>query len=288
MALGWGWVERWLPGQRKSSPVQGLSEIKEQPDEGVRVSAVLPDWNQSPRLQSLNKCAKSAKTQPERERTGLGCSYGGGKWGQNRRQRMWQGCLGPGWAAAQEHNTKSARALWVGLPCFCSHGSGMWPPKITEQVPWHDSSECDKLAGQFIRISFVSTSLCSPPDRTERQRKVINCLSTSQEELCRPFPKRLLAVSLKLTARLTLQHTQPFCSVWEVTLTISRQQEHMPPDLSVPPEVIPTLQTLNGEGAWKMREHFCIRNYSRLGYRVFSNIYFSVLINILFEEKYCN
>lgn len=192
MALGWGWVERWLPGQRKSSPVQGLSEIKEQPDEGVRVSAVLPDWNQSPRLQSLNKCAKSAKTQPERERTGLGCSYGGGKWGQNRRQRMWQGCLGPGWAAAQEHNTKSARALWVGLPCFCSHSSGMWPPKITEQVPWHDSSECDKLAGQFIRISFVSTSLCSPPDRTERQRKVIDWKTEEGHKLPFHFPGRAL------------------------------------------------------------------------------------------------
>lgn len=54
----------------------------------MRVSAVLPDWDHSPRLQSLNKGTKSVKIEPGRERTELGCSNGGGKWGQNGRESM--------------------------------------------------------------------------------------------------------------------------------------------------------------------------------------------------------
>lgn len=48
------------------------------------------------------------------------------------------------------------------------------------------------------------------------------------------------------------------------------------------------LQTLHGEAAWKMGENFYIRSDSGLWYIAFSNIYFSVLINVLFGEKYCN
>lgn len=48
------------------------------------------------------------------------------------------------------------------------------------------------------------------------------------------------------------------------------------------------LQTLHGKAAWKMGENFCIRYDSGLWYIAFLNIYFSDLINVLFEEKYCN
>lgn len=45
------------------------------------------------------------------------------------------GWSGPGWTSAQEHDTKSARALWVGLPCFCSCGSGMCPLSSVNKSP---------------------------------------------------------------------------------------------------------------------------------------------------------
>lgn len=49
----------------------------------------------------------------------------GGNRGKIEGEARGWGCSRPGWASAQEHDTKSARAVWVGLPCFCSHGSGM-------------------------------------------------------------------------------------------------------------------------------------------------------------------
>lgn len=68
--------------------------------------------------------------------------------------------------------------------------------------------------------------------------------------------------------------------------SISRQQGRVSPDLSVHLSAArshPDCKPYMG----KLPEK-CIRNDSGLWYIVFSNIYFNVLISVLFEEKYCN
>lgn len=120
--------------------------------DGECIRAVLPDWDHSPRLLLLNKGAKSANVslQGSRwkgERTGVVCSYGRGKRGQNRGQS--KHVVGAFWGqgghqlrCGQEQDSKSTVAVWVGLPCFCIQGDGMQSPAPLNKFPDDVHSKC--------------------------------------------------------------------------------------------------------------------------------------------------
>lgn len=75
------------------------------------------------------------------------CSYGRGKRGQNRGQN--KHVVGAFWGqggqqlrCGQEQDSKSAVAVWVGLPCFCIQGDGMQSPAPLNKSPDDVHSKC--------------------------------------------------------------------------------------------------------------------------------------------------